>query len=67
VVGSGVGCYPACRCQVGLSTGCVSHGRGISREKRIPGCVGCSRVELGHELYGLCESWSTTGRVKGGM
>ena len=26
----------------------------------MPGCVGCSRAELGHELCALCESWYTT-------
>jgi hypothetical protein len=26
----------------------------------MPCCVGCSRVELGHELCALCESWYTT-------
>ena len=25
----------------------------------MPGCVGCSRAELGHELCALCESWYT--------
>ena len=25
----------------------------------MPGCVGCSRVELGHELCALCESTFT--------
>ena len=25
----------------------------------MPCCVGCSRVELGHELCALCESWYT--------
>ena len=23
----------------------------------MPGCDGCSRAELGHELCALCESW----------
>ena len=27
----------------------------------MPGCVGCSRAELGHELCALCESWYTMG------
>jgi len=26
----------------------------------MPGCVGCSRAELGHELCALCESWYTS-------
>ena len=25
----------------------------------MPGCVGCSRAELGHELCTLCERWYT--------
>jgi len=25
----------------------------------MPGCAGCSRAELGHELCALCESWYT--------
>ena len=25
----------------------------------MPGCVGCSRAELGHELCALCEGWYT--------
>jgi len=25
----------------------------------VPGCVGCSRAGLGHELCALCESWCT--------
>ena len=25
----------------------------------MPGCVGCSDAELGHELCALCESWYT--------
>ena len=25
----------------------------------MPGCVGCSRAELGHELCALCGSWYT--------
>ena len=25
----------------------------------MPGCVGCSRAGLGHELCALCESWYT--------
>ena len=25
----------------------------------MPGCVGCSYAELGHELCALCESWYT--------
>ena len=26
----------------------------------MPGCVGSSRAELGHELCALCESWYAT-------
>jgi len=29
----------------------------------MPGCVGCSRAELGHELCALCESWYKTAVV----
>ena len=29
----------------------------------MSGCVGCSRVELGHELCALCEGWYTPNAV----
>jgi hypothetical protein len=69
VVGNSVGCarIGACRCQVGLDRSeyrLCELGEGVSSEKYIPCCVGCSRVELGHELCALCKGWYTTGRVK---
>ena len=33
----------------------------------MPCCVGCSRVELGHELCALCESWYTTAHSVDGI
>ena len=42
----------------------MSYGSGYIEKKYVPGCVGCSRAELGHELCALCESWYTTGKVK---
>jgi len=69
VVGNSVGCAQigACRCQVGLDRSeyrLCELWEGVSSEKYVPCCVGCSRVELGHELCALCESWYMTGRVK---
>ena len=56
-----------CRCQVALV---MSEYRlcklcaGVYREKYIPGCVGSSRAELGHEQSALYGSWYTTGSFK---
>jgi len=33
----------------------------------MPGCVGCSRADLGHELCALCESWYPTLTMHGHM
>ena len=55
MVGNSVGCarIGACRSQVGLGRyeyRLCELREGVSSEKYIPCCVGCSRVDLGHEL-----------------
>jgi hypothetical protein len=69
VIGNSVGCarIGVCRCQVRLDRSeyrLRELWEGVSSEKYIPRCVGCSSAELGCELCALCESWYTTGRVK---
>jgi len=39
-------------------------GGGVSRDKHIPECVGCSSVESGHELSAMGEFRYSPGRVK---
>ena len=52
----------ACMCQVGLGRseyGLCELWEGVSSKKYVPCCVGCSRVDLGHELCALFERWYT--------